>query len=82
MTCLTDRFLLVQPPFFGGNRNKIQQKIVKDKIKLPGYLTSEAHSLLKEVYPYIFVSSLLYAYKNELLKFLLVESLRLSINRL
>ncbi|XP_010683458.2 serine/threonine-protein kinase AtPK2/AtPK19 [Beta vulgaris subsp. vulgaris] len=38
-----------QPPFFGGNRNKIQQKIVKDKIKLPGYLTSEAHSLLKEL---------------------------------
>lgn len=36
-----------QPPFFGGNRDKIQQKIIKDKIKLPAFLTSEAHSLLK-----------------------------------
>lgn len=36
-----------KPPFRGGNRQKIQQKIVKDKIKLPGFLSSEAHSLLK-----------------------------------
>ncbi|XP_058737153.1 serine/threonine-protein kinase AtPK2/AtPK19-like [Vicia villosa] len=36
-----------KPPFSGGNREKIQQKIVKDKIKLPGYLSSEAHALLK-----------------------------------
>ncbi|XP_020685598.1 serine/threonine-protein kinase AtPK2/AtPK19 isoform X1 [Dendrobium catenatum] len=36
-----------KPPFVGGNRNKIQQKIVKDKIKLPSYLSSEAHSILK-----------------------------------
>ncbi|KNA11217.1 hypothetical protein SOVF_137160 [Spinacia oleracea] len=36
-----------QPPFFGGNRDKIQKKIIKDKIKLPAFLTSEAHSLLK-----------------------------------
>ena len=36
-----------KPPFCGGNREKIQQKIVKDKIKLPGYLSSEAHALLK-----------------------------------
>ncbi|ONK62669.1 uncharacterized protein A4U43_C07F6740 [Asparagus officinalis] len=36
-----------KPPFIGGNRDKIQQKIVKDKIKLPAYLSSEAHSLLK-----------------------------------
>ncbi|KAJ7961064.1 Serine/threonine-protein kinase [Quillaja saponaria] len=36
-----------KPPFTGGNRWKIQQKIVKDKIKLPAYLSSEAHSLLK-----------------------------------
>ncbi|XP_065871409.1 serine/threonine-protein kinase AtPK2/AtPK19-like [Euphorbia lathyris] len=36
-----------EPPFSGGNRHKIQQKIVKDKIKLPAFLTSEAHSLLK-----------------------------------
>ncbi|PON60231.1 hypothetical protein TorRG33x02_285650, partial [Trema orientale] len=35
------------PPFSGGNRQKIQQKIVKDKIKLPVFLTSEAHSLFK-----------------------------------
>ncbi|KAL8038918.1 hypothetical protein ABFX02_10G002400 [Erythranthe guttata] len=36
-----------KPPFIGGNRDKIQQKIVKDKMKLPAFLTSEAHSLLK-----------------------------------
>ncbi|XP_076893509.1 serine/threonine-protein kinase AtPK2/AtPK19-like isoform X1 [Bidens hawaiensis] len=36
-----------KPPFRGGNRQKIQQKIVKDKIKLPTFLSSEAHSLLK-----------------------------------
>ncbi|KAI3847155.1 hypothetical protein MKW92_011448 [Papaver armeniacum] len=34
-------------PFCGGGRDKIQQKIIKDKMKLPGFLTSEAHSLLK-----------------------------------
>ncbi|KDO67574.1 hypothetical protein CISIN_1g0116762mg [Citrus sinensis] len=38
-----------QPPFTGGNRQKIQQKIIKDKIKLPAFLSSEAHSLLKGV---------------------------------
>jgi p70 ribosomal S6 kinase len=36
-----------QPPFIGGNREKVQQKIVKEKIKLPTFLSSEAHSLLK-----------------------------------
>nr|XP_043633673.1 serine/threonine-protein kinase AtPK2/AtPK19-like [Erigeron canadensis] len=36
-----------KPPFRGGNQQKIQQKIVKDKIKLPTFLSSEAHSLLK-----------------------------------
>nr|KAJ0208076.1 hypothetical protein LSAT_V11C500245190 [Lactuca sativa] len=36
-----------KPSFRGGNRQKIQEKIVKDKIKLPGFLSSEAHSLLK-----------------------------------
>eukprot|EP00250_Pteridium_aquilinum_P003859 c14133_g1_i1 orf=261-1856(-) len=36
-----------QPPFTHKNRQKLQQKIVKDKIKLPSYLTSEAHALLK-----------------------------------
>lgn len=38
-----------QPPFVGGNREKIQQKIIKDKMKLPGFLSSEAHSVLKGV---------------------------------
>jgi len=36
-----------KPPFVGGNRDKIQQKIVKEKIKLPTYLSSEVHSMLK-----------------------------------
>ncbi|KAK7374090.1 hypothetical protein VNO80_07516 [Phaseolus coccineus] len=36
-----------KPPFCGGSRDKIQNKIVKDKIKLPAFLSSEAHSLLK-----------------------------------
>ncbi|KAJ7950132.1 Serine/threonine-protein kinase [Quillaja saponaria] len=36
-----------KPPFSGGNREKIQKKIVTDKMKLPAYLSSEAHSLLK-----------------------------------
>ncbi|KAK9159329.1 hypothetical protein Scep_005903 [Stephania cephalantha] len=36
-----------KPPFVGGNRQKIQQKIIKDKMKLPSFLSSEAHSLLK-----------------------------------
>ncbi|CAJ1812290.1 unnamed protein product [Sphenostylis stenocarpa] len=36
-----------KPPFCGGSRDKIQQKIVKDKMKLPAFLSSEAHSLLK-----------------------------------
>ncbi|GMN41119.1 hypothetical protein TIFTF001_010340 [Ficus carica] len=39
--------LIGKPPFIGGNRQKIQQKIIKDKIKLPAFLSSEAHSLLK-----------------------------------
>ncbi|KMT17414.1 hypothetical protein BVRB_2g038690 [Beta vulgaris subsp. vulgaris] len=34
-------------PFRGGNRYKLQQKILKDKIKLPTFLSSEAHSLIK-----------------------------------
>jgi hypothetical protein len=38
----------LQPPFV-GNREKVQQKIVKEKLKLPSFLTSEAHSLLKGV---------------------------------
>ncbi|MBA0868028.1 hypothetical protein Goshw_007689 [Gossypium schwendimanii] len=36
-----------KPPFSGGNRQKIQDKIIKEKIKLPAFLSSEAHSILK-----------------------------------
>ncbi|PIN14023.1 Ribosomal protein S6 kinase [Handroanthus impetiginosus] len=36
-----------KPPFTVGNRHKIQQKIIKDKVKLPAYLSSDIHSLLK-----------------------------------
>ncbi|KAF9595879.1 hypothetical protein IFM89_005365 [Coptis chinensis] len=36
-----------KPPYIGGNREKIQKKIIKDKVKLPSFLSSEAHSLLK-----------------------------------
>ncbi|KAG6531331.1 serine/threonine-protein kinase AtPK2/AtPK19-like [Zingiber officinale] len=36
-----------KPPFISNNREKMQQKIMKEKIKLPAYLSSEAHSLLK-----------------------------------
>ncbi|KAK4377425.1 hypothetical protein RND71_003721 [Anisodus tanguticus] len=39
--------MLTGKPPFTGNRQKIQQKIVKDKLKLPAFLSSEAHSLLK-----------------------------------
>ncbi|TYJ31420.1 hypothetical protein E1A91_A06G196800v1 [Gossypium mustelinum] len=38
-----------KPPFSGGNRQKIQDKIIKEKIKLPAFLSSEAHSILKGV---------------------------------
>ena len=38
-----------------GSRGKIEQKIVKDKIKLPQFLSSEAHSLLKGVSIIIFI---------------------------
>ncbi|KAH9544468.1 hypothetical protein CY35_13G121800 [Sphagnum magellanicum] len=36
-----------QPPFAHNNRQKLQQKIIKDKIKLPSYLSNEANALLK-----------------------------------
>lgn len=39
----------VQPPFAHNNRQKLQEKIIKDKVKLPSFLTSEAHNLLKGV---------------------------------
>ncbi|KAJ4885963.1 Serine/threonine-protein kinase AtPK2/AtPK19 [Raphanus sativus] len=35
-----------KPPFM-GSRGKIQQKIVNDRIKLPQFLSTEAHALLK-----------------------------------
>ncbi|KAK7265741.1 hypothetical protein RJT34_33364 [Clitoria ternatea] len=34
-------------PFTHTNRKKLQEKIIKEKVKLPPLLTSEAHSLLK-----------------------------------
>ncbi|KAG2639084.1 serine/threonine-protein kinase AtPK2/AtPK19-like [Panicum virgatum] len=39
--------MLTGKPPFVGNRDKVQQKIVKEKLKLPSFLSSEAHSLLK-----------------------------------
>ena len=42
-------FTVLQPPLTGGNRQKIQEKIIKNKIKLPAFLSSEAHSFLKGV---------------------------------
>lgn len=39
--------MLTGKPPYTGNREKIQQKIVKEKIKLPAFLSSEAHSMLK-----------------------------------
>lgn len=39
--------MLTGKPPFVGNRQKVQQKIIKDKIKLPAFLSSDAHSLLK-----------------------------------
>ncbi|MQM04361.1 hypothetical protein Taro_037154 [Colocasia esculenta] len=36
-----------QPPFTHPNRQKLQQRIIKEKVKLPSFLSSEAHSLLK-----------------------------------
>ncbi|OVA11961.1 Protein kinase domain [Macleaya cordata] len=36
-----------QPPFTHANRQKLQQRIIQEKVKLQPYLTSEAHSLLK-----------------------------------
>ncbi|KAJ6749113.1 NON-SPECIFIC SERINE/THREONINE PROTEIN KINASE [Salix purpurea] len=36
-----------QPPFTHANRKKLQERIIKEKVKLPPYLSSEAHSLLK-----------------------------------
>ncbi|KDO69830.1 hypothetical protein CISIN_1g013249mg [Citrus sinensis] len=38
-----------QPPFTHANRQKLQQRIINEKVKLPPFLTSEAHSLLKGV---------------------------------
>jgi hypothetical protein len=39
----------MQPPFAHNNKQKLQEKIIKDKIKLPTYLTSDANNLLKGV---------------------------------
>ncbi|KAE8721087.1 Serine/threonine-protein kinase AtPK2/AtPK19 [Hibiscus syriacus] len=47
VSVLIFEMLTGKPPFTGGNREKIQQKIVKERMKLPKFLSSEAHSLLK-----------------------------------
>ncbi|KAL3530723.1 hypothetical protein ACH5RR_010045 [Cinchona calisaya] len=47
MGILLYEMLTGKPPFVSGNRQKIQQTIIKDKIKLPSFLSSDAHSLLK-----------------------------------
>ncbi|VFQ81110.1 unnamed protein product [Cuscuta campestris] len=39
--------MLTGKPPYCGNRHGLQQKIIKDKVKLPKYLSSDAHSLLK-----------------------------------
>lgn len=36
-----------QPPFTHANRKKLQERIIKEKVKLPPYLSTEAHSLLR-----------------------------------
>ncbi|KAJ9163686.1 hypothetical protein P3X46_023326 [Hevea brasiliensis] len=36
-----------QPPFTHKDRKKLQERIIKEKVKLPPYLSTEAHSLLK-----------------------------------
>ncbi|XP_054821562.1 serine/threonine-protein kinase AtPK2/AtPK19-like isoform X2 [Prosopis cineraria] len=36
-----------KPPFTHANRKKLQEKIVREKVKLPPFLSGEAHSLLK-----------------------------------
>lgn len=36
-----------QPPFTHANRQKLQQRIINEKVKLPPMMTTEAHSLLK-----------------------------------
>ncbi|XP_065876708.1 serine/threonine-protein kinase AtPK2/AtPK19-like [Euphorbia lathyris] len=36
-----------QPPFTHKDRKKLQERIIKEKVKLPPRLTSEAHSLLR-----------------------------------
>ena len=35
------------PPFRSKNKNTLKKRITHDKVKLPAYLTSEAHSLIK-----------------------------------
>ncbi|XWS60655.1 hypothetical protein CRYUN_Cryun07bG0054400 [Craigia yunnanensis] len=36
-----------KPPFTHANRQKLQQRIIQEKVKLPPFLSTEAHSLLK-----------------------------------
>lgn len=41
--------LVGKTPFKANNQPALLQKILKEKIKYPSYLTAEAHSLLKGV---------------------------------
>ncbi|XP_078448550.1 serine/threonine-protein kinase AtPK2/AtPK19-like [Wolffia australiana] len=36
-----------QPPFTHPNKQKLQQKIINERVKLPSFLSSEAHALIK-----------------------------------
>lgn len=38
-----------KPPFRGKNEAQLLEKIVKEKIKFPNYLTSEATSIIRSV---------------------------------
>ncbi|KAJ8772364.1 hypothetical protein K2173_027541 [Erythroxylum novogranatense] len=44
---LTGQVISVFSHHLHSNRKKLQERIVKEKVKLPPYLSSEAHSLLK-----------------------------------
>ncbi|KAL2936014.1 hypothetical protein RDABS01_019132 [Bienertia sinuspersici] len=38
---------LTNPPFTHPNRQKLQKRIIDEKVKLPPLVTTEAHSLLR-----------------------------------
>ncbi|XVF12035.1 hypothetical protein REPUB_Repub08aG0080100 [Reevesia pubescens] len=43
----TIRFLFMRPPFRHEKRKKLQRRIIQEKVNLPPFLCTEAHSLLK-----------------------------------